>query len=198
MIWGLWAESPKRVSRTVQTLFRTGGTSLKRGFAPCKRLFSGSHSRGRKTPFAPSPKHSWAFWLFRHLYQASGVAIHVYQKRKFSPKRKFLAGYPCGHPAKNFGQALQMLEKTSILGRTTRADVHEKTSVWKTSTDFSFPSVVCAFVWQTFLAWFWYCNFQDFCPAAKVCQKLSANYPWRDYPLKVARKGPRHTKNTTG
>ena len=33
------------------------------------------------------------------------------QERKFSPKRKFLAGYPCGHPAKNFGQALQILEK---------------------------------------------------------------------------------------
>ena len=34
-----------------------------------------------------------------------------FQGRKFSPKRKFLAGYPCGHPAKNFGQALQILEK---------------------------------------------------------------------------------------
>ena len=30
MIWGLWAESSKSVSRTVQTLFRTGGNSLKR------------------------------------------------------------------------------------------------------------------------------------------------------------------------
>ena len=32
------------------------------------------------------------------------------QERKFSPKRKFSAGHPCGHPAKNFGQALQILE----------------------------------------------------------------------------------------
>ena len=77
MIWGLWAESPKRVSRTVQTLFRTGGNSLKRGFALCKRLFWDSRSRGQKTPFAPSLKHFWAFWLFRRLYQASGVATHV-------------------------------------------------------------------------------------------------------------------------
>ena len=54
VIWGLPAESPKRVSRTVQTLFRTGGNCLKRGFAPCKRLFWESHPGGPKTPFAPS------------------------------------------------------------------------------------------------------------------------------------------------
>ena len=39
-----------------------------------------------------------------------------FQERKFSPKRKFLAGYPCGHPAKNFGQALQILEKNKHFG----------------------------------------------------------------------------------
>ena len=38
------------------------------------------------------------------------------QERKFSPKRKFLAGYPCGHPAKNFGQAIQILEKNKHFG----------------------------------------------------------------------------------
>ena len=32
------------------------------------------------------------------------------QERKISPKRKFWGRYPCGHPAKNFGQALQILE----------------------------------------------------------------------------------------
>ena len=52
--WGLWAESPKRVSRTVQILFRTRGNNLKQGFAPCKRLFWDCRSRGPKTPFAPS------------------------------------------------------------------------------------------------------------------------------------------------
>ena len=54
VIWGLPAESPKRVSRTVQTLFRTGGNCMKRGFAPCTRLFWECHSGGPKTPFAPS------------------------------------------------------------------------------------------------------------------------------------------------
>ena len=48
------AENPTRVSRTLQTLFRTGGNSLKQGFAPCKRLFWDSCSGGPKTPFALS------------------------------------------------------------------------------------------------------------------------------------------------
>ena len=39
------------------------------------------------------------------------VSSSLFQERKFSPKRKFSAGHPCGHPAKNFGQALQILEK---------------------------------------------------------------------------------------
>ena len=29
-------------------------------------------------------------------------------EKKFSLKRKFSEGRPCGHPAKNFGQALQI------------------------------------------------------------------------------------------
>ena len=36
------------------------------------------------------------------------------QKRKISPKRKFSAGRPCRYPAKNFGQALQILEKQAL------------------------------------------------------------------------------------
>ena len=32
-------------------------------------------------------------------------------ERKISPERKFWAGYPCGHPVKNFVQVLQILEK---------------------------------------------------------------------------------------
>ena len=62
--WGLPAESPKRVSRTVETLFRTGGNCLKGGSAPCKRLFWEPHPGNPNTPFAPSLKHFWAFWLF--------------------------------------------------------------------------------------------------------------------------------------
>ena len=51
---GLRAERPKRVSRTVQTLFRTGGNSLKQGFALCNRLFWGSQPGGPKTLLALS------------------------------------------------------------------------------------------------------------------------------------------------
>ena len=51
---GLRAESPKRVSRTVQTLFRTGGNSLKQGFALCNRLFWASRPGGPKTLLALS------------------------------------------------------------------------------------------------------------------------------------------------
>ena len=42
-IWALWG-----------TLLCTGEKCLKRGFAPCKRLFWESHLRGPRTPFAPS------------------------------------------------------------------------------------------------------------------------------------------------
>ena len=36
------------------SLFRTGGNSLKQCFAPCNRLFRGSHASGPKTPLALS------------------------------------------------------------------------------------------------------------------------------------------------
>ena len=54
-------------------------------------------------------------WVCRETSLANGDArffgaLRLGQERKFSPKRKFLAGYPCGHPAKNFGQTLQILE----------------------------------------------------------------------------------------
>ena len=52
------------------------------------------------------------------------------QKRRVSPKRKFGAGYPTGNPSKNFGQALQILEEKHSW--TCCADIHERTSVWKT------------------------------------------------------------------
>ena len=61
MIWSLWAESPKRVSRTVQTLFCTLRNTPKHSFAPCKRLFWDSHSRGPKAPPALSLKHFGRF-----------------------------------------------------------------------------------------------------------------------------------------
>ena len=69
---GLRAESLKRVSRTVQTLFRTGGNSLKQGFAPCKRLFWGSRPGGPKTPFALSLSTFGHFGCFDTCTRPSG------------------------------------------------------------------------------------------------------------------------------
>ena len=60
-------------------------------------------------------------------------------ERKFSPKRKFWAGYPCGHPAKNFGQTLQILEKQAFLhGHPARTSMKKLRSE-KLRADFSFP-----------------------------------------------------------
>ena len=66
--------------------------------------------------------------------------IHQNQERKFSPKRKFSAGHPCGHPAKNFGQALQILEKQAFRnGHPTRTSMKKLRSE-KLRADFSFPT----------------------------------------------------------
>ena len=72
------------------------------------------------------------------------------RNEKSAQRPKFSAGRPCRHPAKNIGQALQILKKTSILARTCRADVHEKTSVWKTSGWF-----FCCLVKGTLTQTFW-------------------------------------------
>ena len=73
VIWSFWAESPKRVSRTVQTLFRTGRNTPKHSFAPCKRLFWDSHSGGPKTPFALSLNTFGHFGCFDTCTRPAGV-----------------------------------------------------------------------------------------------------------------------------
>ena len=45
-----------------------------------------------------------------------GALWRKIQERKFSPKRKFSAGHPCGHPAKNFGQPPQIQKKNKHFG----------------------------------------------------------------------------------
>ena len=60
-----------------------------------------------------------AHLLSRHGHgpKSSVIALDEnFQERKISPKRKFLAGYPYGHPAKNFGQALEVQEKQAFCG----------------------------------------------------------------------------------
>ena len=49
------------------------------------------------------------------------------QKRKICPKRKFSAGHPCGHPAKNFGLALQNLAKSQAFRHRHAAEASTKT-----------------------------------------------------------------------
>ena len=64
-----------------------------------------------------------------------------YQEGKFSPKRKFWAGHPCGRPAKNFGQALQILKKQAFWnGHPTRTSMKKLRSE-KLRADFSFPKI---------------------------------------------------------
>ena len=72
VMWCLWAESPKTVSRTVQTLFNTGGDSPKQCFAPCSRLFWGSRPRGLETPFALSPSVFGHFGYFDTCIRVAG------------------------------------------------------------------------------------------------------------------------------
>ena len=62
-----------------------------------------------------------------------------HHERKFSPKRKFWAGHPFGRPAKNFGQALQSLEKQACRnGHPTRTSMKKLRSE-KLRAGFSFP-----------------------------------------------------------
>ena len=48
------------------------------------------------------------------------------QERKISPKRKFWDGYPCGHPAENFSQALQSADRKKASGKGPRQNVKNR------------------------------------------------------------------------
>ena len=52
------------------------GKHPKTGFRTVQEIILGPPLQS-KTPFAPSLKHFWAFWLFRHLCHASGLASLV-------------------------------------------------------------------------------------------------------------------------
>ena len=69
---GLRSESPKTLSCTVRNCLLGCFARCETEFARCERLFWDSWPRGTKSLLALSLKHFWAFWLFRHLYQASG------------------------------------------------------------------------------------------------------------------------------
>ena len=70
----------------------------------------------------------------------------ISRERKISPKRKFWGGYPCGHPAANFGQALQILEKEAFWSGHPARTSMKKLRSEKLRADFLFPNqkVVCS------------------------------------------------------
>ena len=61
------------------------------------------------------------------------------RNEKSAQRPKFSAGRPCGHPAKNFGQALQILEKQAFWhGHAARTST-EKPRSEKLRAEFSYP-----------------------------------------------------------
>ena len=134
-----------RLSRPFQDLFQTlGGPRAPGDFF---ETFSGFRARrARETPVNGQrvPKdcsHSRVRNSNKRGTMGPKMITHThfYQERKFSPKRKFWAGHPCGHPARNFGQALQILEKQAFRnGHSTRTSVKKLRSE-KLRADFSFP-----------------------------------------------------------
>ena len=68
----------------------------------------------------------------------------IFRNEKSAQRPKFSAGRPCGHPAKNFGQALQILEKQAFWhGHAARTSTKKLRSE-KLRADFSFPTYVHA------------------------------------------------------
>ena len=64
-----------------------------------------------------------------------------FRDEKSAQRPKFSAGRPCGHPAKNFGQALEILEKQAFRhGHAARTSTKKLRSE-KLRADFSFPTI---------------------------------------------------------
>ena len=72
------------------------------------------------------------------IFGAEILPSNSFQERKISPKRKFSAGHPCGHPTKNFDQARQILENKAFWhGRPVRTSTKKLRSE-KLRAEFSF------------------------------------------------------------
>ena len=74
----------------------------------------------------------WSEFPFPYRFYSSGT--------KIQPKEEVLAGYPCGHPAKNFGQALQILEKQAFWNGHPPRTSMKKLPSEKLGADFPFPN----------------------------------------------------------
>ena len=86
--------------------------------------------------------------LICELYLAGYYHLLVFvQKRKISPKTEVFGRTSLRTSGQKLRSGTPNPGKTSILARACRADVHEKTSVWKTS-GWSFVPYLCASHWQ--------------------------------------------------
>ena len=63
------------------------------------------------------------------------------RNEKSAQRPKFSAGRPCGHPAKNFGQALQILENKHFGTDMPRGRPRKKLRSERLRADFSFPNL---------------------------------------------------------
>ena len=86
----------------------------KTGFARCKRLLWDSRPRETKSLLSLSLKHFLAFWLFWHLYQASGVAIRDQKNHDSQRRDKILRFFL----RPEIGQFLQIFGAISLLTHT--------------------------------------------------------------------------------
>ena len=93
---------------------------------------------GQKVRYVPETRETKLFWrdIPGFCWDIPGVSekfekklvFYLNQERKFSPQRKFWPDIPADIRPKTSVRPSESWE-TSILERTSRADVHEKTSV---------------------------------------------------------------------
>ena len=101
---------------------------------PLKQVLSASRggSLGRRPPRVN-------FESFLGHFNCFGVPGSLGGATDHNPKRKFSAGRPCGYPAKNFGQALQVLEKQAFWHRHATRTSTKKLRSEKLRAGFSLP-----------------------------------------------------------
>ena len=78
MFSGLWRERPKIVSCTVRNPVLGCFPPVRNKVCTVRETLLGLPAQRPQITLAPSLKHFRAFWLFRHLYQASGVAFVIF------------------------------------------------------------------------------------------------------------------------
>ena len=148
-------ETPKQIGHGKARVYR--GTGVSRGVQPTIwerslkfgsssypffwRLFLGRKHRGTRPCQCPSHFGIRLYFLYAPTSPplskiCQKICREFRQERKFSPKRKFSAG----HPAKTFGQALQILETQAFRNGHPARTSMKKLRSEKLRPDFSFPN----------------------------------------------------------